>query len=126
MKLLNSRISEKNLGLKPTLSEKHRDTKKKWALKLQKHGQKPTAGGADFVWANEANQEVYQALVDNVASVGNAGASMVGCEDLLPEWAAPARCGSGEIGCWMMWRFPAHHGGTPSHGWFISWKIPLK
>lgn len=50
-------------------------------------------GGADFVWANEANQEVYQALVANVAGVGNGNGFQgpTGCDDLLPEWAAPAR-----------------------------------
>eukprot|EP00434_Breviolum_minutum_P038903 symbB.v1.2.034519.t1/scaffold4471.1/size51619/3 len=46
-------------------------------------------GTADFVWANEANQDVYPALVANLASVAND--HMRSCKDLLSEWAAPAR-----------------------------------
>ncbi|CAE7939150.1 unnamed protein product [Symbiodinium sp. KB8] len=39
-------------------------------------------GGADFVWANDANQELFQTLLANLQQD-------YPCSDLLPEWAAP-------------------------------------
>lgn len=49
-------------------------------------------GGADFVWANDANQELFQTLLANLQQAASAAGQMsqdYPCSDLLPEWAAP-------------------------------------
>ncbi|CAJ1395810.1 unnamed protein product [Effrenium voratum] len=53
-------------------------------------------GGVDFVWANEANQDVHDLVLGNLraaaaAAGGSASARDRPCGQLLPEWAAPAR-----------------------------------
>ncbi|CAE7304973.1 unnamed protein product [Symbiodinium natans] len=49
-------------------------------------------GAADFVWANEANQELFETLLNNVQQAASAAGQAFEdhrCSDLLPEWAAP-------------------------------------
>lgn len=89
-------------------------------------------GGADFVWANEANQEVYQALVANVAGVVQNFQGPTGCDDLLPEWAAPARswslqptvplhgCEGGAAPGWRQLGTADKDSGSEARGWRVT------
>ncbi|CAK9024922.1 Uncharacterized protein SCF082_LOCUS16858 [Durusdinium trenchii] len=60
-------------------------------------------GSCDFIWANEANQDVHQAVVVNLTRATGRTGRVGRCDDLLPEWAAPARS----------WRLQE---GLPLHG----------